>query len=78
MAWSRVSEPERAQMRALRKQGLSVNAISRVVGRSHYGTKPHVQGIVPHREPDPGAVARLRRLDRWYASINRTMAEVRA
>lgn len=73
-----VSGAERQRMRALRKQGLTVAAISRVVGRSYSSALVATQGITPHREPLPAAVDRVQRIERWYARINRTMAEVRA
>ena len=69
---------EVTRMRELRKQGLSSPAIGRIVGRSWFCVRVHTRDVIPHREPNPGSVDRLRRIERWYARINETMAEVRA
>jgi hypothetical protein len=73
-----VSGAERQRMRSLRKQGLTIAAISRVVGRSYSSALVATQGITPHREPSPASVDRAMRMERLFASCNRALAEVRA
>lgn len=73
-----ISGAERLRMRALRRQGLSIAAISRVVGRSYSSALSATQGVTPHREPSPAAVDRALRIERLFASCNRVLAEVRA
>lgn len=73
-----VSGAERLRMRALRKQGLTIAAISRVVGRSYSSALTATQGITPYREPSPASVDRVMRMERLFASCNRVLAEVRA
>lgn len=73
-----VTEAEIRRMRELRKQGLTIAAISRVVGRSYSSALTATQGITPHREPNPSSVDRAMRMERLFASCNRALAEVRA
>ena len=69
---------QKAEARRLRKRGPPYRVIGEVVGCSMSAALRWSHDVVPHREPAPGAVDRLQRIERWYARINETMAEVRA
>lgn len=73
-----VTADEIKRMRDLRKQGFSSPAIGRIVGRSWCCALRHTRDVTQHRAPSPSSVDRLQRIERWYARINETMAEVRA